>query len=143
QNCSFCTVDAIKVIKRDQDTRVGKRGGRKDACGSVSVISRSGIILRYTRKGGGGPLEGEMEHEAREARPIGAQGAFVSNSMHYIYTPAPLLLDPKIYPSFDRETLPAKRASIRSLRCWISISFIILRLVSTLRNLIREICLSG
>lgn len=42
-----------------------------------------------SRKGGGGPLEGEMEHEAREARPIGAQGAFVSNSMHYIYTIPP------------------------------------------------------
>ncbi|KYN13594.1 hypothetical protein ALC57_14301, partial [Trachymyrmex cornetzi] len=56
----------------------------------VSVISRPGIILRYTREGGGGPLEGEMEHEAREARPIGAQGAFVSNSMHYIYTPTSL-----------------------------------------------------
>lgn len=31
-----------------------------------------------------------MEHEAREARPIGAQGAFASNSMHYTstYTPS-------------------------------------------------------
>ncbi|KYQ59663.1 hypothetical protein ALC60_01329 [Trachymyrmex zeteki] len=73
---------------------------REKGASLVSVISRPGIILRYTREGGGGPLEGEMEHEAREARPIGAQGAFVSNSMHYIYTPAFLPLDPRIYPSF-------------------------------------------
>ncbi|KYN31173.1 hypothetical protein ALC56_14560 [Trachymyrmex septentrionalis] len=66
----------------------------------VSVISHPDIILRYTREGGGGPLEGEMEHEAREARAIGAQGAFVSNSMHYIYTLVSLPLDPRIYPSF-------------------------------------------
>lgn len=26
---------------------------------------------------------GEMEHEAQEARSIGVQGAFASNSMHY------------------------------------------------------------
>lgn len=54
----------------------------------VSVVSHPGIIPRYTREGGDGPLGGEMEHEAREARPIGAQGAFASNSMHYTYTPA-------------------------------------------------------
>jgi len=95
------------------------------------VVSRPGIILRYTREGGGGPLEGEMEHEAREARPIGAQGAFVSNSMHYIYTPAPFAA-PSI-PGYthrlaNRVTLPArpaKCASIRSLLC--SISSIALR----------------
>lgn len=45
RNCSSRAVDAIKVIKRDQDTRVGKRidnsggcskvsWGRRDACGS-------------------------------------------------------------------------------------------------------------
>lgn len=49
----------------------------------VSMVSRPGIIPAKE-----GPLEGEMEHEAREARPIGAQGAFASNSMHYTYTPA-------------------------------------------------------
>lgn len=89
-----------------------------------------------------------MEHEAREARPIGAQGAFVSNSMHYIYTPAPFTA-PSI-PGYtrrlaNRETLPAhpaKYPSIRSLRSWISISSIALRFdppESDLRNLSRRL----
>lgn len=89
-----------------------------------------------------------MEHEAREARPIGAQGAFVSNSMHYIYTPAPFAA-PSI-PGYtrrlaNREKLPAhpaKRTSIRSLRCWISISSIALRFdppESDPRNLSRRL----
>lgn len=88
----------------------------------VSVVSHPGIIPRYTWEGGGGPLEGEMEHEAREARPIGAQGAFASNSMHYTYTPPRLLRRP-LNPSdthpllANRGTLSSKRTSIRSLRC--------------------------
>jgi len=78
----------------------------------VSVVSRPSIIPRYIREGGGGPLEGEMEHEAREARPIGAQGAFASNSMHYTYTRAlspPISLWSPGYALANRETFASKR----------------------------------
>ncbi|KOC68590.1 hypothetical protein WH47_06381 [Habropoda laboriosa] len=43
-------------------------------------------MLRYTRvlyPGKAVVPVGEMEHEAQEARSIGVQGAFASNSMHY------------------------------------------------------------
>jgi len=53
-----------------------------------------------------------MEHEAREARPIGAQGAFASNSMHYTYTRAlspPISLWSPGYALANRETFASKR----------------------------------
>lgn len=48
-----------------------------------------------------------MEHEAREAQPIGAQGAFASNSMHYTstYGPPP--------PSPARPVTPPRSRYIR------------------------------
>lgn len=49
-------------------------------------------MLRYTRvlyPGKAVVPAGEMEYEAQEARSIGVQGAFASNSMHYTTLSSP------------------------------------------------------
>lgn len=87
-----------------------------------------------------------MEHEAREARPIGAQGAFVSNSMHYIYAPAPFAA-PSI-PGYTRRLLTEKRClpgsprnAHRSAPLDTGFRSLQSHFVSVPRNLTREICL--
>lgn len=136
------------VHERQVETRVETRtpGAKRDTARGtlsgfvderVSVIPgvcrpRTGerplLCLRYRARASRGipgkeaaVLGGEMEHEAREARPIGAQGAFASNSMHYTY-PRPLSILPRptrprdapSIPPYIRHRLTEKRFSKRT-----------------------------